>query len=860
MRLISFTLLVVMLTFSCLNVQAQNVKKRSKKQTEQPVKKPVALSPYQKLFVKKHHVEKGLMTVHHLDEKIYVEIPKKLLKKDLAIASTIIRTSENGHGIAGQKPHPLVHIRFEKIDSNICMVNAKHAIRFEGNIQKSIHDTYISPIMESFKILALSPGANAYVIDMTSFFIENRPELDPFFPGSSITLGGLVSRSTNYKKNRSFISNAKAFKNNVAIESTLSYEYTLKFQGIPVSVNEPFTAVLSRSIFLLPEEPMDVRLADARIGYFTSRYFVYEENVPMSVSYLTNKWRIEPSDEAAYLRGELVEPKKKITFYMDNNFPDFWKPYIKEGIESWNIAFERAGFKNVVEVKNFPTDDPDFHVGNMDYSCVMYAPCANPNAMGPSWTDPRTGEILNASVYVYHDLIKVLRDWRFIQTAQIDTAVRKRIFSNDLMGECIRYVCAHEVGHCLGLMHNMAASDAFPVDSLRSVSFTQKYGTTPSIMDYARFNYVAQPEDKGVRLTPPTLGEYDKYAIEWGYRYFGKADARRDQQILRKMISDKCGDPIYRYGKQQVLAQPYDPSAQTEDLGDDPVKSARYGIENLKYICRHMDQWFDDDVDFQHQKAMHKGLKAQYSTYLQHVLSQVGGIYLNEKLKGDNVEMYSAVPRDKQREALKFLLSQALNLDWIDQPDLIKNYEMDSPWSLMLPSMIVQSLVGKAGNVAYGAYLSPEKTSYRVREYYQDMIDVIFDKTLKGMSLTKNDRVCQETFLLSITKPVANGMKAFNTKSFQQDYVKVNLERLNTKEEKLDFIYTLIGENSQSLISGFSFQSPVNVGPIGNLEALQFEVLRKIQKIISSKKGTGNVETRSHYDYMLQKINTALGQ
>lgn len=862
MKFSFLTLLLVMMTVSCLEIQAQKTKKKNKKapQTEQTIKKPAPLSPYNKLFSKKHHVVEGLMKVHHMDDKIYIEVPKALLGKDLAIASTILRTSENGHGIVGQKPHPLMHVQWQKMDSSICLVNVRHTINFEGKPQEAIRNTYISPIVESYKILALSPAKDAYVIDMTSFFIEHRAELDPFASASSISAGGHVARTTTYKKNRSFISDAKAFKNNISIESTVSYEYTLKFMGIPIAVNEPFTAVLSRSFFLLPEDKMDIRPADSRIGYFSTRHSLFEEKKPQSLRHVAHRWRLEPSDEAAYMKGQLVEPKKKITFYLDNNFPEFWKPYIKEGVESWNAAFERAGFKNVVEVKDFPVNDPDFSVGNMDYSCIMYAVSPNPNAMGPSWVDPRTGEILNASVYVYHDLIKMLRDWRFIQTAQLDPDVRTKIFSDELMGDCIRYVCAHEVGHCLGLMHNMSASDAFPVDSLRSATFTQKYGTTPSIMDYARYNYVAQPEDKGVKLTPPALGEYDMYAIEWGYRYFGKTDPKRDQRILQKMITDKSGNPIYRYGKQQVMAVPYDPSAQTEDLGDDPVKAAKYGIKNLKYITRHLGEWFKDETDYEHEKAMYENIRAQYSRYLQHVSTQIGGIYLNDKIKGDNTDTYFSVPRVKQREALKFLLSEILDMNWTDQSEIVKNYGLETPWGNRLQPMIIQSLVKKAGNVALSEYLSQEKQAYGVREYYQDIVDMLFAKTRKGVSLTKNDRSCQEAFLLELVKPLSNNMKIFNTGALREDYIQTMLNNLNDTDEKLKFIRTLTGEDLNSSVSGFAPQQPVGLGFVGNLEAPQFEVLKKVQKIIATQRSTGNAETRAHYDYILQKISTALGK
>ena len=360
-------------------------------------------------------------------------------------------------------------------------------------------------IIENLAIKAYSPDSTAVVIDMTNFLLSDNEQLNPFSAYAPVTWSGAWIEK-EFKRNNSQIAKIKAFDDNVSVQSSLTYSVSLRDKRSYYWYKEPFTAVMTRTFLLLPEEPMRPRLADPRINIFWQGYSEFSnEGNGMKPLYYANRWRLEPKDEAAYRRGELVEPKKPIVFYIDNAFPEMWKPYMKYAVEVWQKAFENIGFKNAIIAKDFPTNDPEFDPDNLKYSCIRYSPSSVANAMGPSWTDPRTGEIINASVYVYHNVIKLVQDWRFLHTAAVDSDVRKVVLDDEIIGDCIRYVVSHEVGHCLALMHNMSASAAIPVDSLRSPSFTQKYGTTYSIMDYARNNYVAQPGDKekGVRLTPP---------------------------------------------------------------------------------------------------------------------------------------------------------------------------------------------------------------------------------------------------------------------------------------------------------------------------------------------------------------------
>ena len=413
------------------------------------------------------------------------------------------------------------------------------------------------------------------------------------------TKGGVVNITGKFKSEGSVIDQIKSFEDNVTVKSYLSYSVTADLLGLMViKKDEPMTVKVTRTILLLPEEAMRPRLADSRIGIFlTDMSRINGKKDKIEDFSVINRWNIQPKDLEAWKRGELVEPVKPIVFYLDDAFPALWREPIRRGVLRWNKAFEKIGFKNVMHIEDFPKDDPEFDPDNLKYSCIRYVPAAVANAMGPSWVDPRSGEIINASVLMYNDVVKLAANWRFVQTAQVDERVRGKELPDDVFQESLEYILAHEVGHCLGLMHNMAASSAFPVDSLRSASFTQQHGTTPSIMDYARFNYVAQPGDKGVKLTPPDLGPYDDYVIKYAYTPLpDKKDMFDEEKTIRGWIDEKVGDPIYRYGRQQVIAR-YDPTAIEEDLGDDHIKAGDYGIGNLKYVLSHMEEWITDEED-----------------------------------------------------------------------------------------------------------------------------------------------------------------------------------------------------------------------------------------------------------------------
>ena len=539
--------------------------------------------------------------------------------------------------------------------------------------------------------------------------------------------------------------------------------------------------------------------------------------------------------------------------------------------------------------KDFPLDDPEFDPDNIKYSCIRYSPSQVENAMGPSWTDPRTGEILNASVYLYHNLIQLVHDWRFLQTSPADPDVRKVIFDEDVLGDCIRYVVSHEVGHCLALMHNMSGSASIPTDSLRSPSFTQKYGTTYSIMDYARNNYIAQPGDKerGVRLTPPRLGLYDYFTIQWLYTPLLDAKSSKDEvPTLSRWISERSGNPIYRYGKQQ-LSTKLDPSSVEEDLGDDAVKSATYGVKNLKYVLANMGEWVkQDDPDYRFQQNMYNEIIYQYVRYVNHVMFNIGGIYLNERYDGDELPSYSVVPKEKQKRAVDFLLGQIRDLEWLNAPDLQQKLPLMSNISTQLEESIFGALLARRWLVALSAAKDDSKDTYTTREFLMHLQDFAFAATRQGKTLTTQDKKMQMEMIKQILLVTDLGKKGMSGKPLS---LTDNCKMVEVPEQVKLMSRERYGILSQEVLGGFSnaetmqpcaeapetdvAQQPLNMAEkqwfgygvnvntnlvIEPLDHVYFDMLKRIQTLLKSKVNTGSEDTRQHYRLLLYKIEQAL--
>ncbi len=851
-------------------------KKKGKKEEKVEVKKE---TPYEKFFKgKKCETVKGLIILHKMDNKIYFELPLSLLGKDMLIGSTVTEITNNGFANVGEKPHEPMHVMFTRTDSTINLRQVTCAyMSKDRNLQERIKTSMMPAIIENLAIKAYSPDSTAVVIDMTNFLLSDNEQLNPFSAYAPVTWSGAWIEK-EFKRNNSQIAKIKAFDDNVSVQSSLTYSVSLRDKRSYYWYKEPFTAVMTRTFLLLPEEPMRPRLADPRINIFWQGYSEFSnEGNGMKPLYYANRWRLEPKDEAAYRRGELVEPKKPIVFYIDNAFPEMWKPYMKYAVEVWQKAFENIGFKNAIIAKDFPTNDPEFDPDNLKYSCIRYSPSSVANAMGPSWTDPRTGEIINASVYVYHNVIKLVQDWRFLHTAAVDSDVRKVVLDDEIIGDCIRYVVSHEVGHCLALMHNMSASAAIPVDSLRSPSFTQKYGTTYSIMDYARNNYVAQPGDKekGVRLTPPELGLYDMFSISWLYRPLLDAKTPEDEvPTLSKWISEKSGNLAYRYGKQQFRTR-LDPSSVEEDLGDDAMKAGVYGIKNLKIILANLNGWVGkDDPDYRFRLNMYNEVIYQYFRYLNNVLMNIGGIYMNERYDGDVLPSYTVVPRKDQRRAVKFLLDQMKDMDWLDAKEMQEGYPLRGNIASYLQDEIFFAMIKQIGNVMICASKSLGEDVYTAEDYMKDIYDYVWAPTQQGKTLTSIEKLMQINLLTTIMDQAGVVSEQKGTPFALAG----NMIRIpEVMKEQSRAAYGLISEEFAGIYSNLErlvpfesedllrqaermgFDSYVGVtAPYIPTGHIYFDVLKKTLSLLKSKVNTGSTDTKQHYKLLIYKIEKAL--
>ena len=655
-----FTFLICLLISISLNAQKPSAKEDSKK--------PKKEKTYKEIITKEAITDKGLFDIHKVKDKYYYEINDSLLGREMLMVTRIAKTA-SGLGFGGGKQNTQV-LRWQKKDSKILLRVVSHNIVASDSlpVSEAVLNSNFEPILYSFKIESKGIDSISTLIDVTKLFNEDVKPLG--FPQSRRK--GYKISSLNSKK--SFIESIKSYPENIESRHVKTYN-----SSSPPSNSSTGTISLeiNNSMILLPKTPMKRRYFDQRVGWFARSQVDYGLDVQESKSlkYL-DRWRLEVKDEdlEKFENGELVTPKKQIVYYIDRATPVKWRKYLKQGIEDWQAAFEEAGFKNAIIAKDPPTkeEDPEWSPEDVRYSVVRYLASPIPNANGPHVSDPRSGEILESDINWYHNVMTLLRNWFFVQTAAINEDARGVSFDDEVMGRLIRFVSAHEVGHTIGLPHNMGSSSAYPVDSLRSASFTKKFGTAPSIMDYARFNYIAQPEDKGVALMPD-IGVYDKHAVRWGYRPIPEAKTAKDEKkTLDKWIRDNENSLMHRFGSAGI-----DPSSQTEDLGDDAVKASEYGILNLKRIVPNLTKWTSEDgKDYSDLQTMYGQVLTQFNRYMGHVSSNIGGVYQYYKTYDQEGPVYTHVKKSHQKKCMNFLNDQLFETPtWMIDNNILNKIE-----------------------------------------------------------------------------------------------------------------------------------------------------------------------------------------
>ncbi|TDU40111.1 uncharacterized protein DUF5118 [Gelidibacter sediminis] len=639
-----------------LNVQSQSArkKKKSKNEVTAPApekKKEDAIRPYDKVITKEAVTDDGLFKIHKIKDKYFFEIQDSLLNKDMLLVSRMAKLPSNlggGYMNAGSKANEQL-ITWERFQDKILIkVKSYNAVAHDSlPINISVKANNYEPTLYAFDIAAFNKDSSAVVIDVTKFYSTDVKAIS----GLSASLRDTY-KVRNLDDSRSFITSAKSFPLNIEIVQDFTYNAS-KPPMLPET--ETISLQMNQSMVLLPTVPMQPRLADPRVGFFTVSQVDYSsEALKADEKTFIRRWRLEPKDLAAYNRGELVEPIKPIVYYLDPATPEKLRKYIKQGIEEWQKPFETAGFKNAIIAKDPPTyeEDPEFSAEDIRYSVVRYVASTTRNAVGPSVSDPRTGEIIESDIIWYHNHLRSYRNRYMLETGAANPSARTLETSDEEIGEMMRMVIAHEVGHALGFPHNMAASNAYDVESYRDGAFTQEHGIAASLMDYARYNYIAQPGDQNIRFIRQ-MGPYDHYVTNWGYRFIPGATTEGEKPTLNQWILDKADDPRFKYGKQSSR---FDPSSQTEDIGNNSIKASTYGLKNLQYVAANLPQWTSDKTnDYEDLKELQGELLGVWNRYIGHVATHIGGVYENTKRPQQGGVIYTAAPKADQKAAMAWL-------------------------------------------------------------------------------------------------------------------------------------------------------------------------------------------------------------
>ena len=696
-------------------------------------------------LTKKMTISKGIINSFTDNNKLFFEIPNDLLNKEILVVTRLaqVPSGYSPYINAGSKTSEQVISFFKKNNRvDIKQLSFNNIANEEDPINQSVTENNFSPILASFEIK--NDDETSLLIDVSDYFLKDSPGFNIINP----------RLKDNYKigsvdKKRSSIDSVKSFPKNIEVLSTLTFN-TSK----PPRANrtKTFSFQVNHSFILLPDDKMKIRNYDHRVGWFTVNKIDYSSDALKSDSYrLIRRWRLEPKDKEAYLRGELVEPKKQIIYFLDPATPKKWRPYFIQGIEDWNSVFEKAGFKNTIVAKNPPTkeEDPDFSPEDIRYSTVRYVASETRNATGPSVSDPRTGEILESDIIWYHNHLRSYRNRYLLETGAANPSARTLDTPEKEIGEMMRRVISHEIGHALGLPHNMKASSAYPVESLRSAEFTQKMGIATTIMDYARYNYVAQPGDKNIRFVRQ-LGPYDDYSIEWGYRYYPDKTVEEEKEILSKIVDQKSLDPTYMFGSSWG-----DPNSQTENIGNDPVKASSYGLKNLKIVSDNLIKWtYEPGKDFSDLEELYDELLAVYRRYIFHVIGVIGGV--NQTLINTNQDgsyAYVNVNKHEQKKALDFLDKELWDTPtWLLNKDIISQFN-NSDGLYKIEAMHERALNSLLSNTRLNRMLSSDNSIKGDGLKYYELFDNLFESIFQKVSPTDQiKRNLQISFVKKISE------------------------------------------------------------------------------------------------------------
>jgi len=804
-------------------------KKDAKKETAAPATpaKPKGNDsdpkPYKEVITAKAKTKDGLFKVHQIEDKYYYEIPDSLLGRDMLMVTTIAKTAD-GLGYGGERTNTLM-LRWEKNNNDIHLkvISVNNFAADSLPIALAVKNSNLEPLLQKFSIKSLATDSTGIVIEATDLWAKDVQ-----------ALGLPKGQRTQYKvtrldTDRSYIEHIHTYPINIEARYVMTY---IASEPPSNSSTGSITLEMNSSMLLLPKEPMKQRLGDQRVGWFSRSIVDYGADAQKAQRRtFLDRWRLEVKDEdmAKFKAGELVEPKKQIVYYIDPATPKQWIPFLIAGVNDWQVAFEAAGFKNAIVAKLAPTkeEDPDWSPEDARYSVIRYFASDIQNAYGPHVSDPRSGEILESDIGWYHNVMNLLRNWFFIQTAAINPDAQSVQFKDEVMGRLVQFVSSHEVGHTLGLPHNFASSHAYPVEKLRDAAFTKEMGTAPSIMDYARFNYIAQPGDEGVSLMP-NVGPYDKYAVAWGYRPIPDAATPEDELMtLDKWILEKQGDPVYRYGRQ---GNSYDPTAQSEDLGDNSMKASEYGIANLKRIMPNLMEWTAEPnkpyKDFDDLDEMYGQVITQFNRYMGHVKTNVGGVAEVYRATGQDLPVYTHTAKDIQKSAVAFLNKELFTTPtWMMQDDIFARTEdfgaLEQIRGVQANTLNSVLDLGRLGRVIENEALNGNE-AYKMTELFDDLRKGIWSELPAGKTIDVHRRALQRAYI-----------------------------------ERMEYLMTTDGPNIPAAARRFygtqinASQSDIRPMARGELKILQ----RDIKSAISR---TSDRMSKLHLEDALERVNTIL--
>ena len=774
------TLLVICLfLYSAQEASAQSrKKKKANKEAAAKVEAKTADTkkepkPYKKVIDSTAVTQKGLIDVHKIKNKYLFEIPDSILGSEMMTITRYSKTPAGGGIFGGEEINRQV-VRWEKgLDDNILLRSITYVIMSPDEdkpMAQAVKNSTSDPIIGNYDVLAYkkdeSGKITGYVIDLSTTFDADVQtfSLDP--------IKKQLLNIQTFQKDKSFISKVSSYPINTEIRSVKTFTTTAPKisttptpkigRDLPSALDAGLiTLEINTSMILLPKKPMRQREFDARVGYFSNKYDVFEEESQKSeTKVFAVRWRLEPKsaeDAQKQKNGELIEPLKPIVYYIDPATPEKWRKYIKQGIDDWEVAFENAGWKNAIRGEYWPENDPTMSLEDARFSVLRYFAADIQNAYGPNVHDPRSGEILESHIGWYHNIMSLLRNWYLIQTAAVDPAARTKKFDDKLMGELIRFVSSHEVGHTLGLRHNMGASSATPVEKLRDKDYQEKNGHTSSIMDYARFNYVAQPEDS-VKALFPRIGDYDKWAIKWGYSYFEDTkDEAQEKSLLNEMTKEAYKNNRLWFGSE---SSPYDPRYQTEDLGDNAMRASEYGIKNLKRILPNLLKWSKEDGEsYAELDELYGALTGQFRRYMGHVTKNVGGIYDSPKTYDMTGNQFVVVPKSIQKDAVAFLNAQLFTTPkWLLNQDILSKIKPENGVEAIkgMQDATLTSLLAGDRMVRLLETSTGSKDNYSVDELITDLKKGIFSELKDKSQIDIYRRNIQKLYvdqLIELLKP-----------------------------------------------------------------------------------------------------------